>query len=143
MSQNKQITLDNLTSAYFYKTASPKERADLAIATGHTSLEYEIMGEGFSLRELMQALKALEAHNGPAPEDMLTAFFERYICNCLGQRQLIAEMPQIIVRYRREVAMESEERARAILKAFGVRLLDTDKPEDMQIWKDFSGAKEH
>jgi hypothetical protein len=99
--------------------------------------------EGFSLRELMQALKALEAHNGPAPEDMLTAFFERYICEFLGQGQLIAEMPQIIARYRRQVAMESEERARAILKAFGVGLLDTDKPEDMQIWKDFSGATEH
>jgi hypothetical protein len=101
------------------------------------------MGEGFSLRELMQALKALEAHNGPAPEDMLTVFFERYICEFIGRRQLIAEMPQIIAQYRREVAMESEERARAILKAFGVRLLDMDKPEDMQIWKDVSGAKEH
>jgi len=91
----------------------------------------------------MQALKALEAHNGPAPEDMLTAFFERYICKFHGQRQLIAEMPQIIARYRRELAMESEERARAILKAFGVRLLDMDKPEDMQKLKELSCAKEH
>jgi hypothetical protein len=39
--------------------------------------------------------------------------------------------------------MESEERARAILKAFGVRLLDMDKPEDMQKLKELSGAKEH
>jgi hypothetical protein len=74
---------------------------------------------------------------------MLTAFFERYICKFHGQRQLIAEMPQFIARYRREVAMESEERARAILKAFGVRLLDMNKPEDMQILKELSGAKEH
>jgi len=143
LERSDALDLLNVYGEHFYKTASPKERADLAIAVGYTPLEYEIVGEGFSLRELMQALKALEAHNGPAPEDMLTAFFERYIWEFLGQRQLIAEMPQIIARYRREVAMESEERARAILKAFGVRLLDMDKPEDMQIWKDFSGAKEH
>ena len=143
LERSDALDLLNVYGGHFYKTASPKERAVLAIAAGYTPLEYEIMGEGFSLRELMQALKALEAHNGPAPEDMLTVFFERYICERLGQRQLIAKMPQIIAQYRREVAMESEERARAILKAFGVRLLDTDKPDDMHIWKDSSGAKEH
>jgi hypothetical protein len=39
--------------------------------------------------------------------------------------------------------MKSEERARAILKAFGVRLLDGNKPEDVQEWKEVSGAREH
>ena len=143
LERSDALDLLNVYGEHFYKTASPKERAVLATAAGYTPLEYEIMGEGFSLRELMQALKALEAHNGPAPEDMLTVFFERYICEFHGQRQLIAEMPQFIARYRREVAMESEERARAILKAFGVRLLDMNKPEDMQILKELSGAKEH
>jgi hypothetical protein len=52
---------------HFYKTASPEERAVLAVAIGYTPLEYEIMGEGFSLRELMQALKAFEAQRRPAP----------------------------------------------------------------------------
>ena len=143
LKRSDALDLLNIYGEHFYKTASPKERAVMAIAVGYTPLEYEIVGEGFSLRELMQALKALEAHNGPAPEDMLTAFFERYIWEFLGQRQLIAEMPQIIARYRRELAMESEERARAILKAFGVRLLDMDKPEDMQKLKELSCAKEH
>ena len=143
LERSDALDLLNVYGEHFYKTASPKERAVLAAAVGYTPLEYEIMGEGFSLRELMQALKALEAHNGPAPEDMLAEFFERYICEFHGQRQLIAGMPQFIARYRREVAMESEERARAILKAFGVRLLDMDIPEDMQKLKELSGAKEH
>jgi len=41
---------------HFFKTATPEERATLAIAIGRTPLEYEIMGEGFSLRELMKSL---------------------------------------------------------------------------------------
>jgi hypothetical protein len=63
---------------------------------GHTPLQYEIIGEGFSLRELMQALKAFEAQRGPAPDDILIAFFGRYICEYLGQRQLTTELPQLI-----------------------------------------------
>jgi hypothetical protein len=39
--------------------------------------------------------------------------------------------------------MQLEERARAILKAFGVRLLDANNPEDVQEWKEVSGAREH
>jgi hypothetical protein len=128
---------------HFFKTATPEERAGFAIAIGHTPVEYEIMGEGFSLRELMQALKALEAHNGPAPEKMLIEFFERYLCEHLNRRELITTMPQLIAQYRRETPMKSEERARAVLKAFGVRLLDPHKPEDMQKLKELSRAREH
>jgi hypothetical protein len=128
---------------HFFKTATPEERAAFAIAIGRTPLEYEIMGEGFSLRELMQALKALEAHNGPAPEKMLVAFFERYLCEYLNRRELITTMPQLIAQYRREPAMKSKERAKAVLSAFGVRLLDPHEPEDMQKWKELSGTREH
>jgi hypothetical protein len=127
----------------FFKTATPEERAAFAIAIGRNPLEYEIMGKGFSLRELMQALRALEAHNGPAPEKMLAVFFERYLREYLNRRELITTMPQLIAQYRREPAMKSEERARAVLKAFGVRLLDTHKPEDMQKWKELAGMREH
>jgi hypothetical protein len=35
---------------HFSKTATPEERAALAIAIGYTPLEYEIGGEGFSLQ---------------------------------------------------------------------------------------------
>jgi len=100
------------------------------------------MTEGFSIRELMQALKAFD-HAGSAPEDMLTVFFERYLCEHLKEKRLIAKMPQIIAQYRREPAMKSEERATAILKAFGVRPLFTNKSEDIQKWKEVSGATEH
>ena len=128
---------------HFFKTATPEERAALAIAVGYTPLEYKIMGEGFSLRELMQALKTLEVHYGPAPEAILTHLFERYVRQYTGQDDAIANMPQLIALYRREPAMKSEERARAILKAFGVRLLDANNPEDVQEWKEVSGAREH
>ena len=143
LERSEALDLLNVYGRHFYKTASPEERAVLAVAAGHTPLEYEIMGEGFSLRELMQALKALEAQNGPAPEDMLTVFFERYICEYLGQRQLITRLPQLIEQYRREPAMESKERAKTILEAFGVRLLDPSKPDDMLKWKEVSGIREH
>jgi hypothetical protein len=128
---------------HFFKTATPKERAAFAIAIGRTPLEYEIMGEGFSLRDLMQALKALEAHNGPAPEKMLMEFFQRYLCEYLNRRELITTMPQLIAQYRGEPAMKSEERAKAVLKVFGVRLLEPRKPEDMQKWKKLSRMREH
>jgi hypothetical protein len=137
------LELLSVYGEHFFKTATPEERAAFAIATGRTPLEYEIMGEGFSLRELMQALKALEAHNGPAPEKMLIEFFKRYLCEHLNRRELIATMPQLIAQYRRETPMKSEERARAVLKAFGVRLLDPHKPEDMQKLKELSRAREH
>ena len=42
---------------HFFKTATSEERAAFAIAIGYTPLEYEIMERGFSLRQLMQALK--------------------------------------------------------------------------------------
>jgi hypothetical protein len=60
-----------------------------------------------------------------------------------GQDDAIANMPQLIALYRREPAMESEERARAIMGAFGVRLLDGNNPEDVLKWKELSGAREH
>jgi hypothetical protein len=128
---------------HFFKTAAPEERAALAIAIGYTPLEYEIMGEGFSLRELMQALKTLEVHYGPVPEAMLTEIFEQYVWQYTEQEQLLTQMPELIARYRGEPAMQSEERAGAILKAFGVRLLDANNPEDVQEWKEVSGAREH
>ena len=52
----------NVYGEHFYETAEPEERAALALAAGYTPLEYAIMSEGFSLRELMQALRALEAY---------------------------------------------------------------------------------
>jgi hypothetical protein len=137
------VELLGVYGEHFFKTATPEERAALATAIGYTPLEYEIMGEGFSLRELMQALKTLEVYNGPAPEAMLTEFFEQYVWQYTEQEQLLTQMPRLIARYRGEPAMKSEERARAILKAFGVRLLDANKPEDVQEWKEVSGAREH
>src|SRR5262249_18540010 len=117
-----------------------EERAAFAIAIGYTPLEYEIMGEGFSMRELMQALKTLEVYNGPAPEDMLTEFFQRFARLRLKHP---INMPQVKEPDRRELAMKSDERPWAVLKAFGVRLIDRNKPEDMQEWKEVSGAREH
>jgi hypothetical protein len=53
LKRSEALELLNVYGEHFYKTASPEERAVMAVATGHTPLEYEIMGEGFSLRELM------------------------------------------------------------------------------------------
>jgi hypothetical protein len=128
---------------HFFKTATSEERAAFAIAIGYTPLEYEIMERGFSLRQLMQALKFLEGKYGPAPEAILTPLFERYVRQYTGQDDAIANMPQLIALYRGEPAMESEERARAIMGAFGVRLLDVNNPQDVQKWKELSGAREH
>src|SRR5262249_8579880 len=50
LERSDALDLLNVYGEHFYKTASPKERAVLAIAAGYTPLEYEIMGEGFSLR---------------------------------------------------------------------------------------------
>jgi hypothetical protein len=134
------LDLLNVYDEHFFRTATLEERAAFAIAVGYSPLEFEIMEEGFSLRELMQALKTLEVNNGPAPEDMLTEFFQRFARLWLNRKQPI-NMPQVIAQYRREQAMKSEDRARAILKAFGVGLLDPNKPEDMQKWKRVSGAR--
>ena len=111
---------------HFSKTATPEERSALAIAMSY-----------FSLRELMPALKTQEIHCGPVPEAVLTEIFGEYVCQCTDQ------MPHLIARYRREPAMKSEERARAILETSGVRLLDANNPEDVQEWKEVSGAREH
>ena len=136
------IDLLDVYGEHFYKTASPEERATFAIAVGYTPLEYEIKGEGFSMRELMQALKTFDATSA-APEAMLTECFERFARLYLVWNQPTPDMSQLITRYRREPPMKSKERARAILKEFGVRLLDASKPEDMQKWKEVSGAREH
>jgi hypothetical protein len=136
------IDLLSVYGEHFYKTASPEERAAYAIAMGCTPLEYEIRAEGFSMRELMQALKTIDAAN-TAPEALLTKCFDRYVSQWLKSNRPINNMPQLIAQYRREPAMKSEERARAILTEFGVRILDTNMPEDMQKWKEVSGAREH
>jgi hypothetical protein len=91
----------------------------------------------------MQALKTLEVHYDPVPEAMLTEIFEEYVWQYTEQEQLLTEMPQLIARYRGEPAMQSEERAGAILKAFRVTRLDANNPEDVQEWKEVSGAREH
>jgi hypothetical protein len=39
--------------------------------------------------------------------------------------------------------MASDEHAKAILSAFGVKLLDQSNPEDLQVWKQVSGARDH
>jgi hypothetical protein len=39
--------------------------------------------------------------------------------------------------------LDANRRARVILKAFGVRLLDANNAEDVQKWKEVSGAREH
>ena len=71
LNRSEALQLLNVYGKHFYQTASAEERAAMAVAIGHTPLEYEIMGEGFSLRELMQALKTFEGQNSSAPEDML------------------------------------------------------------------------
>jgi hypothetical protein len=135
------IEAENLLAVYgkhFFKTATPEERAAFAITIGRTPLEYEIMGEGFSMRELMQALKIFQN----APDDFLTECFERYAREWCVEKIPITAMPQLLAMYRREPVMEFE-RAMAILKLFGVCLLDETKPEDIQKWKEVSGAVEH
>ncbi len=86
------------------------------------------------MRELMQALKIFH----DVPDDLLTACFERYACNRLGEKLPITAVPQLIAMYRREPAMKSIERARAILEAFGIRILNSDNPNDLKIWKQIS-----
>jgi hypothetical protein len=133
---------DDLLDVYgkhFFKTATPEERTAFAITIGYTPLEYEIMGEGFSMRELMQALKIFDH----VPDDLLIACFERYEREWQGRKLPITAMPRLIAIYRREPAMKSMERARAILKAFRIKILNCDNPDDMKIWKQVSRAREH
>jgi hypothetical protein len=126
-------------SEHFFKTATADERAALATALGYSSLEYEIRSEGFSMRELMQALKIFNR----VPEDLLTACFERYARDWRGNKLPIGAMEQLIALYRREPAMKSLERAMTILKVFGVKLLNENDPDDVQTWKKVSAAREH
>ncbi len=94
------------------------------------------------MRELMQALKTFDAASA-APEAVLTECFERFARLHLKWNHPTPDMSQLLARYRREPAMKSEEHARAILKAFGVKLLDANKPEDIKKWKEISGTTEH
>jgi len=143
LNRDDALVLLDVYGEHFYKTATPEERAAFAIAAGYTPLEYEIMGEGFTMRELMQALKTIEGRKLSLPEALLTECFERYARCWLNWTQPITNMPQLLEQYRREPGMKSGERARAILKAFGVRLLDANNPEDVQRWKEVSGVQEH
>jgi hypothetical protein len=127
-----------------FRTATPEERSTDAIAVGYTPLECEVIRDGFSMRELMQALKRIEVKCGsPIPDDLLTACFELFACLWLGRKELISVMPEIITKYRTEPPMPSEERANAILKDFGIVLLDDNKPEDMQKWKEVARVRTH
>jgi hypothetical protein len=140
--RNKAVDLLNVYVEHFFKTATPEERAAFAIAGGYTPVEFEITMEGFSMRELMQAVKKLEAYK-PIPEDLLIEFFERYVRLFPEQKQLTTKLPQLIALYRREPAMKSGERAIAILKELGMEVLYSNKSEDMQKWKEVSGARVH
>jgi hypothetical protein len=121
------------------RTTTFRERKEIAIALGYTSVEFKIREEGFSLRELMQALKFFDGPPPQWPERILAACFERYFRLHLGRPELVARIPEAIARYRREPAVSSEECARAILKQFGMKLLDVNNPEDLQVLKQVSG----
>jgi hypothetical protein len=135
----KALDAIDIYSEHFFKTATADERAALATALGATPVEYEIRTEGFSMRELMQALKIMRH----VPDDLLIACFERYAWKWHRRKFPITAMSQLIAMYRGEPAMKSVERAMAILRAFGLRLLDVNKPEDVQKWKEVSGVREH
>jgi hypothetical protein len=116
------------------------EKSQLPRATVRSS--FKVRAEGFSLRELMQALKLFDGSPGQLPEEVLVRCFERYYRSFLGQPELISRTAEVLALYRREPPMASEERARAILNTFGVKILDDSKPEDVQLWKEVSGARE-
>jgi hypothetical protein len=137
--QAKAIDFLKVYSKHFFKTATADERAALATALGYSSLEFEIRSEGFSMREQLQALKIFDR----VPEDLLTACFERYARDWRGHKLPIGATEQLIALYRREPAMKSLERARTILKVFGVKLLNVNDPDDVQTWKEVSAAREH
>jgi hypothetical protein len=101
--------------------------------------ENEIRTEGFSLRELMQALKCFDH----VPDDLLTSCFKRYARGWHGYKVSPTSMAEIIARYRLEPTMKSKERAKAILKVFGIRILNIENPDDLLIWKEASSAREH
>jgi len=135
----KALKVVELYSEHFFNTATADERAALAASLGATQVEYEIRTEGFSLRELMQALKTF--HN--VPDDLLIACFERYACEWHGYNISPDRMAQLIEAYRLEPRMKSIERAKAILKELGIRILNSDNPDDLQTWKEVSSAQEH
>jgi hypothetical protein len=115
---------------------------EIATATGWSPVQFKVRDEGFSLRELMQALKLFDGLPGQLPEELLVRCFERYYRSFLGQPELISRTPEVLALYRCEPPMASEEQARAILNTFGVKILDASKPEDTQVWKEVSGARE-
>jgi hypothetical protein len=129
------------------KGSGRKEREngprEIANATGCSPVQFKVREEGFSLRELMQALKLFDGSPGQLPEELLVSCFERYYRSFLGQPELISRTAEVLAIYRREPPMASEEHARAILDTFGVKILDAGKPEDMKVWKEVSGAREH
>jgi hypothetical protein len=92
------------------RTVTFREREEIAIALGYTSVEFKFKEEGFSLRELMQALKFFDCPPPQWPERILAACFERYFGLHLGRPELVARMPEAIARYRREPAMSSPRR---------------------------------
>jgi hypothetical protein len=116
------------------------EKSQLPRATVQSS--FKVRDEGFSLRELMQALKLFDGSPGQLPEEVLVRCFERYYRSFLGQPELISRTAEVLALYRREPPMASEERAGVILNTFGVKILDDSKPEDVQLWKEVSGARE-
>lgn len=135
----KAVDVLEIYSKHFFKTATADERAALASALGMTPIEYEIRTEGFSMRELMQALKIFNN----VPDDLLTACFERYAREWYGRKVSTTRMAEIIATYRLEPPMRPIERAKAILKNFGIRILNDDNPDDLRIWKKVSSAREH
>ena len=118
------------------------ERREIGIAAHHRPVQFKARDEGFSLRELMQALKLFDGSPGQFPEELLVRCFERYYRSFLGQPELISRTPEVLALYQREPPMASEEQAKSILNTFGVKILDAGKPEDVQVWKEVSGVRE-
>jgi hypothetical protein len=69
------------------------EKSQLPRATVQSS--FKVRDEGFSLRELMQALKLFDGSPGQLPEEVLVRCFERYYRSFLGQPELISRTAEV------------------------------------------------
>lgn len=143
MPREDALALLEVYDRHLHRTSTAEERREIAIAVGYTPVQFKVKEEGFSLRELMQALKFLDDLPAHLPEQFLICCFERYCRNFLGEPGLIDRISELLALYRRVPAMASDEHAKAILSAFGVKLLDQSNPEDLQVWKQVSGARDH
>jgi hypothetical protein len=72
------VDLLKVYDAYLHRTTTAEERQRIAIAAGCTPIEFKIREEGFSLRELMQALKLFDRAPAHWPREFLIRCFERH-----------------------------------------------------------------